>query len=254
MAKVISVVNHKGGVGKTTTSASLIAGLTNRGKRVIGIDMDGQANLTSLLGIGEQEENIYTALKTGNGLPIYVNDFGAKVVPSTLDLQAAEVELSNEPGRELLLKGLLAPYLSQLDYVIIDCPPSLGLLTLNALTASTHVIIPIEAEPLSLKGMSTILSIIDKVKTRLNKDLQIMGVLVTKFDGRKIINREVLQTATTHYPGLVFDTKIRDNVRLAETAALAKDIFSYDSDSNGAKDYQALCEELIQREDSSVEA
>ncbi|TFH94169.1 ParA family protein [Porphyromonas levii] len=245
MTKIISIVNYKGGVGKTTTSASLLAGLTEMGKRAIGIDLDGQANLTSVLGIGEQDENIYTALKEGKKMPIFENERGLKLVPSTLDLQVAELELAAEPGRELLLKGLLTPYLSQLDYVIIDCPPSLGLLTLNALTASTDVIIPIEAEPLSLKGMNTILGIIDKVKSRLNPDLKIMGVLVTKFDRRKVINREVLETAKMHYPDLVFKTIIRDNVKLAETAAVAVDIFNYDKNSNGAKDYDALCKEIL---------
>lgn len=247
MARIISIVNHKGGVGKTTTSASLLAGLTALNKRVIAIDMDGQANLTSLMNIGEQEENIYTALKNGGKLPVYENENRLKIVPSTLDLQAAELELSVEPGRELLLKGLLAPYLSQLDYIIIDCAPSLGLLTLNALTASTDVIIPIEAEPLSLKGMGTILDIVEKVKSRLNEQLKIMGVLVTKFDKRKVINREVLKTVYAHYPGLVFSTLISDNVKLAETAAASTDIFSHDKNSKGAKDYMTLCHEIIEK-------
>lgn len=248
MERVISILNHKGGVGKTTTAASLVAGLERLGHSVLAIDMDGQANLTGLLGIGEQEENIYTALK-GDGvpLPIYENEAGLKVVPSTLDLQAAEMELATEAGRELLLRQLLEPYRTHFDYVIIDCPPSLGLLTLNALTASTDVIIPVEAEPLALKGMSTILGVIEKVKRRLNSQLRVMGVLLTKYDGRKIINREVRATVQEHYPDLMFKTMIRDNIRLAETAAVKQDIFSYDPKANGAADYLALSREVVER-------
>lgn len=248
MARVISILNHKGGVGKTTTSASLTAGLMKLGYKTLAIDMDGQSNLTALLGLEDQPDNVYTALKGESAtLPIYENESGLKLVPATLDLQAAEMELASEPGRELLLRNLLQPYFPHFDYIIIDCPPSLGLLTLNALTASTDIIIPVEAEPLSLKGMGTILSVIDKVKKRLNGELKVMGVLVTKYDGRKVINREVHTTVKEHYPELLFNTVIRDNVRLAETAVTGEDIFTYAKDANGAKDYMALCKEVVVR-------
>lgn len=246
MTKIISVLNHKGGVGKTTTTASLTAGLSKLGYKSLAIDMDGQANLTSMLGVSKTlPDTIYSALKgQTKHLPIY-NGNGVKIVPSTLDLQAAELELSSEPGRELLLNRLIKPIMSDYDYIIIDCPPSLGLLTLNALTTSTDLIIPVEAEPLALQGMGTILNIIDKVKTRLNDNLKLMGILITKYDQRKTINKEVLETIIEYYPKKVFRTIIRDNVKLAELGATHNDIFSHAPNSTGAEDYLNLSKEII---------
>ncbi|MDO4729332.1 MAG: ParA family protein [Bacteroidota bacterium] len=244
---IISVLNHKGGVGKTTTSANLSAGLTSLGYRVLAIDIDGQANLTNSLGIGMKEENIYTSLKEQKKLPIYQNNEGINVVPSTLDLQAAELELANEPGRELILKRLLTPFKNDFDYIIIDCPPSLGILTLNALTASQYIIIPVEAETLALQGMAKLLSVVNKVRNILNNNLSILGILVTKYDSRKSLNKSILETIVKHFPKEVFNISIRDNVALAEAPSTGKDIFSYAPKSNGANDYMALCKEIINR-------
>lgn len=245
--KIISILNHKGGVGKTTTSASLSAGLTTSGYKVLAIDIDGQANLTHSLGIGLQEDNIYTALKGQGKLPIYRNEEGIDIVPSTLDLQAAELELANEPGRELLLKRLISSVKSNYDFVIIDCPPSLGILTLNALTASQYIIIPVEAETLALQGMAKLLTVIDKVKNVLNEHLEILGILITKYDNRKSLNKSILETIKKHFPDKVFETCIRDNVSLAEAPSRGKDIFAYAPKSNGATDYQLVCQEIIAR-------
>lgn len=245
--KTISILNHKGGVGKTTTSASVSAGLTRLGYRVLTIDIDGQANLSQSLGIGLQEPNIYTALKEQKSLPIYKNSEGLSVVPSTLDLQAAELELASEPGRELILKRLIGSEAGNYDFVVIDCPPSLGILTLNALTASDYIIIPLEAETLALQGMAKLLSIIEKVQQRLNDRLSILGILVTKYDGRKSLNKSVLEKVREHFPAQIFSAQIRDNVSLAEAPAMGKDIFTYAPNSNGASDYASVCEEIVNR-------
>lgn len=243
----ISVLNHKGGVGKTTTSANLSAGLRQLGHRVLTIDIDGQANLSQSLGIGLQEPNIYTALREQKSLPVYRNTEGIDVVPSTLDLQAAELELANEPGRELILKRLISTQVDNYDFVIIDCPPSLGILTLNALTASDHIIIPVEAETLALQGMAKLLSIVEKVQNRLNDKLDILGILVTKYDGRKLLNKSVLEKITEHFPGKIFETQVRDNITLAEAPSVGKDIFTYAPHSKGAVDYLAVCNEVLNR-------
>lgn len=245
--RTISILNHKGGVGKTTTSASISAGLTRLGYRVLSIDIDGQANLSQSLGVGSPELNIYTALKEQKSLPIYQNTEGLHIVPSTLDLQAAELELANEPGRELILKRLINQYSGSYDFVIIDCPPSLGILTLNALTASEYIIIPVEAETLALQGMAKLLGIIEKVQTRLNDKLSLLGILVTKYDSRKTLNKSILDKITEYFPDKVFSTCIRDNVKIAEAPSLGKDIFTYAPQSHGATDYLEVCKEIEQR-------
>ena len=215
MTKIIAVLNHKGGVGKTTTTINLAAALRQKKKRVLAIDMDGQANLTESCGLSiEEEQTVYGAMRGEYPLPVIELENGLAVVPSCLDLSAAESELINEPGRELILKGLITKLLDsrKFDYILIDCPPSLGLLTLNALTTADFLIIPVQAQFLAMRGMAKITSVIEIVKERLNK---------------------------------VFKTLVRDNVALAEAPIKGKNVFEYNKNCNGAKDYMALAQEVL---------
>ena len=247
MGTIISLLNHKGGVGKTTSAINIGAGLVELGKKVLLLDLDPQANLTLSLGIPRQKYTIYEALRGESELvPVTVKE-GLDVVISTLDLSGAEMELINEAGREYILRELFEPVIEEYDYIIIDCPPSLGLLTLNALTSSQYVFIPLQTEFLALQGLAKIKQIIDKVRFRLNKRLQIGGVIATMYDSRKVLNREVVETIKKYFGEKVFKTLIRDNVSLAEAPSQRKDIFAYSKNSNGAKDYLALCEEVIER-------
>jgi len=169
-------------------------------------------------------------------------------MPSTLDLSGAEVELSGEAGREFILKELLSPLLTPYSYIIIDTPPSLGLLTINALTASDEVLIPLQAQYLALRGLTKLLEVIDKIKKRLNPGLRVGGVFITQYDNRKILNRDVVATIETHFKEELFTARIRDNIALAEAPTQGKDIFNYQPKSYGAEDYLALCQELLHRD------
>jgi chromosome partitioning protein len=247
MASVISLLNHKGGVGKTTSAINIGAGMVELGKRVMLIDLDPQANLTVSLGIPRQKYSIYESLRGESELVPYQVKPGLDVVISNLDLSGAEMELINEAGREFILRELLSPVMEEYDYIIIDCPPSLGLLTLNALTSSQYVLIPLQTEFLALQGVAKIKQVIDKVRFRLNKGLEIGGVIATMYDNRKILNRDVVETIKKYFGDKVFKTMIRDNVALAEAPAQRKDIFDYNKSSPGAEDYLSLCRELIAR-------
>ncbi len=247
MGVIISLLNHKGGVGKTTSAINIGAGLVGLGKKALLIDLDPQANLTLSLGLPRTRTTIYQALRGETPLvPVQVKK-GLDVVIATLDLSGAEMELINEAGREFILRELLEPVRLQYDYVLIDCPPSLGLLTLNALTSSDMVIIPLQTEFLAMQGLTKIKQVIQKVKLRLNKKLTIGGVLATMFDSRKVLNRDVIETIQKYFGDLVFETRIRDNVALAEAPAQRKDIFAYNRNSPGATDYLAVCQELENR-------
>jgi chromosome partitioning protein len=247
MSKLIAISNHKGGVGKTTSAINIGAGLNKLGKTVLLIDLDPQANLSQSLGIIEQERNIYGALRGEYKLePIQILK-GLDLIPSTLDLSGAEVELSGEAGREYILRELIEPLRSSYDYILIDSPPSLGLLTINAFTASDEILIPLQAQYLALQGLAKLIEVVDKIKKRLNKDLRIGGVIVTQYDSRKVLNRDVVDTIEAHFKEDVFKTKIRDNIALAEAPAQGLDIFRYNPKSYGAEDYLSLCKEIIKR-------
>jgi chromosome partitioning protein len=247
MSKLIAISNHKGGVGKTTSAINIGAGLNKLGKTVLLIDLDPQANLSQSLGIKEQERNIYGALRGEYKLePIQILK-GLDLIPSTLDLSGAEVELSGEAGREYILRELIEPLRSSYDYILIDSPPSLGLLTINAFTASDEILIPLQAQYLALQGLAKLIEVVDKIKKRLNKDLRIGGVIVTQYDSRKVLNRDVVDTIEAHFKEDVFKTKIRDNIALAEAPAQGLDIFRYNPKSYGAEDYLSLCKEIIKR-------
>ena len=247
MSKVISISNHKGGVGTTTSALNIGAGLNKLGKKVLLIDLDPQANLSQSLGIIEHEKNIYGAIRGEYKLqPINIIK-GLDLIPSTLDLSGAEVELSGEAGREYILKELIDPIKKQYDYVIIDSPPSLGLLTINSFTASDEVLIPLQAQYLAIQGLTKLVEVIDKIKKRLNKSLKVGGVFITQYDNRKVLNRDVVTTIKSHFKNEVFKTKIRDNVALAEAPTQGVDIFRYQPKSKGAEDYLALCREIVKK-------
>ena len=247
MSKVISISNHKGGVGKTTSTLNIGAGLNSLGKKVLLIDLDPQANLSQSLGIKEPKVNIYGALRGEYKLqPVNVLP-GLDIVPSTLDLSGAEVELAGEAGREYILREILEPLRAYYDFILIDNPPSLGLLTINAFTASDMVLIPLQAQYLALQGLTKLIEVVEKIQKRLNKSLTIGGVFITQYDSRKVLNRDVVSTIESHFKEKVFTTKIRDNVSLAEAPAQGVDVFRYAPKSYGATDYLSLSQEIINR-------
>ena len=247
MGLIISLLNHKGGVGKTTSAINIGAGLVELGKRVCLLDLDPQANLTISLGLPRFPNTIYEALRGESPLVPYPAKDNLDVIISTLDLSGAEMELINEAGREYILKELLDQIKDNYDFIIIDCPPSLGLLTLNSLTSSDYVLIPLQTEFLAMQGLAKIKQVIQKVQLRLNKDLQIAGVVATMYDQRKVLNRDVVDTIRKYFGELLFETLIRDTVALAEAPAQRKDIFAYSPSSPGSEDYLALCKELLTR-------
>ena len=247
MGQIISLMNHKGGVGKTTSAINIGAGLLELGQKVLLVDLDPQANLTLSLGIPRQPITIYESIRGESPLVPFTVRPGLDVVISTLDLSGAEMELINEAGREFILRELFEMIRNDYDFVIIDCPPSLGLLTLNALTSSDTVFIPLQTEFLAMQGLAKIQQVINKVKLRLNKKLRIGGVIATMYDHRKVLNRDVVETIKKYFGDAVFETMIRDNVALAEAPAQRQDIFSYSPKSPGAEDYLALCKEILER-------
>ncbi len=248
--KIIALINQKGGVGKTTSTLNIGDGLIKLGKSILLVDLDPQAHLTYSLGIQAHELNltIYDLLKNEATLNEVLIDRsgGLKVIPSTLDLSGAEIELSGVAGREFLLKESLGD-IQRFDYVLLDCPPSLGLLTLNALTTSNEVYIPLQTEFLALQGMKKLIDTVDIVKKRLNKNLEITGVIGTRYDHRKNLNREVVEKIQSYFDKKVFNTLIRDTIALAEAPSFGQTIFEYNPKSYGADDYLKLCKEIIAR-------
>jgi len=244
-AKIISFANHKGGVGKTTTTASVGSILSSLGFKVLLIDLDAQANLTVSLLKDEPDDSIYYAL-TGKteALPIVSVTDNLSIVPSSLQLATAEIELTAALSREHILAGLLEPIKEQYDFILIDCPPSLGLLTLNAFTASTEIIIPLVAEVLPFKGLTMINRFTQQVKTRLNPSTYIFGILLTRWESTNL-SRQIEQGLRNELGDKVFKTKIRKNVTIAEAPLESKNIMDYAPRSNGAIDYKAFTYELL---------
>jgi len=246
--RIIAFVNQKGGVGKTTSALNVGAGLNQLGKRVLLVDLDPQAHLTYSLGIQahELERTVYQLLKREVTLEeVLIDRNGIKIIPSTLDLSGAEIEFSSIAGREFLLREALEG-LKGFGYVLIDCPPSLGLLTLNALTTAKEVFIPLQTEFLALQGMSKLLQTVQIVNKRLNRGLEITGIIGTRFDGRKRLNREVIEKIRGYFGKKLFKTLIRDNIALAEAPSYGQTIFEYSPRSYGAEDYSRLCKKIVE--------
>ena len=247
---ITAILNQKGGSGKTTTAVNLGSGLQKAEKKVLVIDIDPQAHLTYSLGINAHEltKTIYDLLKSEIDLSsCLINRKGLHIIPSNLELAGAEISLSNEPGRDFLLKKALKQQGEQYDFIFIDCPPSLGILTLNALTAADSILIPIQTEFLALQGVSTLLKTVDIVKDRLNENLEILGVLGVRFDTRKVLNQQVMQAIKEQFGHKVFETVIRENIALAEAPTRGQSIFEYDKRSKGSEDYLSLSNEILNR-------
>lgn len=247
MGKVIAIANHKGGVGKTTSVASIGAVLSRKGYRTLLVDLDAQANLTgSLSDTDEQQRTIYEALREREGLPVVEVSEGLSIVPSSLDLAGIELELSSSMSREFALKDVLEPVAGDYDYILLDCPPSLGLLTVNAFVASDEIIIPLTAEALPFQGLTMIGKIIGMVQKRLNTSLRLSGILFTRWEGRKL-NKLVEEAVRGKYGDIVYNSRVRTNIALAEAPLSKLDILSYNDKSNGAQDYIEVADELLRR-------
>lgn len=245
--KIISISNHKGGVGKTTTTVNLGAALAQRGHKVLLLDLDAQANLSQYVGIALQTPTIADALEGKARLePIEITK-NLYAVPSELRLAVVAETLINQPASDHILKDLLDKLntTEKYSFVLIDCPPSLNKLTINAFVSANLVYIPLQAEYLALQGLGALLEVVNLVKTRINKGLQIGGVIVTQYDQRRILNKEVTQAIEQLLPGKVFKSKIRPNIALAEAPTRGLDVLRYSASSNGAKDYKALANEIL---------
>ncbi|MCB2188067.1 MAG: ParA family protein [Deltaproteobacteria bacterium] len=250
--RIISVLNQKGGVGKTTLVANLGAAvaLARPQSRVLLVDLDPQAQLTCSLGQAAAEAplSVYGLLAGRGSLAAARREVrpGLDLVPASLDLAAAEGEFAAVPGREYLLRGVLQQA-SDYDFVFLDCPPNLGLLSLNSLAAAGEVLIPLQAEFLALQSLGRLWETVAAVRGRLNPGLTLGGIVATRFDGRKRLSREVLERVAEHFGALLFRTRIRENVSLAEAPSHGQDIFAYRPASRGAQDYRALGREFLQR-------
>ncbi len=250
MSKVITFGNHKGGVGKTTSALNVSAGLHKLGYKVLMIDIDSQANLSQSVGFYNNPNNMYEAFKNALENDVFkINPTevlkGWDIVPSVIDLMSVEKYISAEAGGEFLLMDMLKPIKDNYDYIVIDSPPSLGSLTINAFCCSDYILIPLQAELFALNGMERLIDVVGKVKKRLNKTLKIGGVFATQYDNRKILNKDLFKGIKEDMNVNVFDTTIRTNVALAEAQVEQLDIFRYNDKSNGASDYMNLCEEII---------
>jgi chromosome partitioning protein len=259
VSRVIAIANQKGGVGKTTTAINLGAGLAVAERRTLVVDMDPQGNATSGLGLDKAtvESSIYDilvdhapmreAVRTGVHFPFL------DLVPSSQDLVGAEVQLVERPGRELELRAALEPLREEYEYILLDCPPSLGLLTLNTLAAADTVLIPIQCEFYALEGLSQLLNTIRVVQQNLNPRLQVEGVLLTMFDNRLNLSRQVAEEAKEYFGSRVFTSVIPRNVRLAEAPSFGKPIVLYDILSAGAQSYLALAREIIAHDTTAAD-
>ncbi len=254
MGKIISLANQKGGVGKTTTTINLAASLAVLEQKVLVIDADPQANATS--GLGFDVKNVQASI-----YECIVNDVDARkvtletqiakldIIPSHIDLVGAEIEMLNLPNREKVLKNAIEPLKEIYDFIFIDCSPSLGLITVNALTAADSVIIPVQCEYFALEGLGKLLNTIKIIQNRLNPNLSIEGFLLTMFDGRLNLSNQVYEEVKHHFQEMVFDTVIQRNVKLSEAPSYGKPVVLYDASSKGAINHMNLAREILQRND-----
>ena len=257
MGKIIGVANQKGGVGKTTTAVNLAAALGVLEKKVLLIDADPQANATSGLGIEEVNYSTYHLLEHSVDVRECIQKTTSPnldLIPSHIDLVAAEIELVDRDKREYMLKKALDIVKSEYDYIIIDCAPSLGLITVNALTAADSVVIPIQCEYFALEGLGKLLNTIKNVQKIHNNDLDIEGLLLTMYDSRLRLSNQVVEEVNTHFPEMVFETIIARNVRLSEAPSFGESILMYDAESKGAIQYLQLAEEVLLKNEKLQQA
>jgi len=252
MGKIIALANQKGGVGKTTTTINLAASLATLEKTVLVVDADPQANASSGLGVDIKQVDcsLYECVikKAPVTDAIYTTDIeGLDIIPSHIDLVGAEIEMLNLENREKIIERLLAPIRNEYDYILIDCSPSLGLITVNALTAADSVIIPVQCEYFALEGISKLLNTIKIIKSKLNPKLEIEGFLLTMYDSRLRLANQIYDEVKRHFQELVFKTVIQRNVKLSESPSHGLPVILYDADSTGSKNHLALAKEIINK-------
>jgi chromosome partitioning protein len=252
MGKIIALANQKGGVGKTTTTINLAASLAVLGKKVLVVDADPQANASSGLGIDIRNitHSIYECLVNGEDAAkaiISTEIKGLDIIPSHIDLVGAEIEMLNMESREKILKKVLSPLKDSFDFILIDCSPSLGLITVNSLTAADSVMIPVQCEYFALEGISKLLNTIKIIKSKLNPKLEIEGFLLTMYDSRLRLANQIYEEVKRPFRELVFDTVIQRNVKISEASSYGKPILLYDAESKGALNHIQLAKELISK-------
>ncbi|MDR1876807.1 MAG: AAA family ATPase [Flavobacteriaceae bacterium] len=257
MGKIIAIANQKGGVGKTTTAVNLAAAIGVLEKKVLLIDADPQANASSGLGVNIEEVEIgtYEVLEHSASAKDAIQPTtspNVELIPAHIDLVAAEIELVDKEDREYMLKEAIKDIKGDYDFIIIDCAPSLGLITLNALTAADSVIIPIQCEYFALEGLGKLLNTINSVQKLHNPELTIEGLLLTMYDSRLRLSNQVVEEVKTHFPDMVFDSLIQRNVRLSEAPSFGESILKYDAESKGAVNYILLAEEVLKKNKAEV--
>ena len=246
MSRIIAFANHKGGVSKTTSVANVGAILSQKGKKVLLVDLDAQANLTDYYLKEQPEETIYNALLDEIPLPIVQIGKGLSLVPCSLDMVGIETRIADNIERAELLQIVLEPVREQYDYILLDCPPSLGIVTLNALIAATDLYIPLTAEAIPVRGLKMLTDAMDRVKKRKNPGIKLSGIIITRWGARNL-NKLIEESLRKNFGDIVFKTKIRENIAIAEAPTLHQDIVSYAPNSHGAEDYIALTNEILIR-------
>lgn len=253
MSKTVSILNQKGGVGKTTTAVNLSACIGDKDKKVLLVDVDPQGNTTSGFGIDKRKTklssyDILVGEEKAENVIIHTEFKNIDIIPSNMDLAGAELEIIDKKGRESLLKNSLAPVWDKYDYVFLDCPPSLGLITLNALTASDTFLVPIQCEYYALEGLSQLMSTVRQIKRLYNPYIELEGVLLTMYDGRLNLTRQVVEEVKKFFPKKVYSTTIPRNVRLSEAPSFGQPIIYFDRSSKGSEAYNALADEFLSKQ------